>query len=75
MQTLHSQLGLRILNNGKNNVNQVGNMNITQSKRDKIKAWIHVLSLMIDEIYQISGALLSQISAAICVIKECKNIV
>ena len=29
---------------------------------------------MIDEISQISGALLSQISAAICVIKECKKI-
>ena len=62
------------MNNNKNSVNQVGNMNITQNKRDKINEWVNVLSLMIDEISQISGALLSQISAAICVIKECKKI-
>ena len=72
--TLHSQLGLRILNNNKNSTNQIGNMNITQNKRDKIKAWIHVLSLMIDEISQISAVLLSQICVALCTIKECQKI-
>ena len=35
---------------------------------------MHVLSLMIDEISQISGDLLSKISSAICVIKESKRI-
>ena len=34
--TLHSQLGLRILNNSKSSANNVGNMNITKSKRDKM---------------------------------------
>ena len=43
---------------------------ITKHKRDKINELVNVLSLMIDEISQISGALFSRISAAICVIKD-----
>ena len=72
--TLHSQLGLRIANNSKKTIKCLGNTNISQNKRDKINAWINVISLMIDEISQISAALLLQISMAICIIKESKKI-
>ena len=68
--TLHSQLGLKISKDPKN----LGNTNVTQNQRDKIDEWLHVLSLMMDEISQIAAALLSQICAALCFIKECKKI-
>ena len=72
--TLHSQLGLTIANNSKKAIQNLGNTNISQNKRDKINAWINVISLMIDEISQISAALLVQICMAVCLIKECKKI-
>ena len=72
--TLHSQLGLSIAKASNNIIQNLGNTNITQNIREKINEWVNVCSLMIDEISQISGALLAQISAAICNIKECKKI-
>ena len=72
--TLHSQLGLRITNDVKNIVKNLGNTNISEKTRDRIKAWIHVLSFMIDEISQVAAILLSQICAVLCIIKENQKI-
>ena len=72
--TLHSQLGLSIVNDVKDVSKNWGNMNISESKRDKIDAWLSVLSLMIDEISQIAAILLSQICTALCFLKECRQI-
>ena len=59
--TLHRQLGLRISNDATNIVKDLGNNNISEKLRDRITAWKHVLSFMIDEISQVSAMLLSQI--------------
>ena len=72
--TLHSQLGLSIVNDVKDITRNWGNMNISENKRDKINAWRSVLSLMIDEISQIAAILLSQICTALCFLKECRKI-
>ena len=72
--TLHSQLGLAIANNSIKTIKNLGNSNISQNKHDKKNVWINVISLMIDEISQISAALLIQICMALCIIKECKKI-
>ena len=71
--TLHSQLGLSIVNDVKDITRNWGNMNISENKRDKINAWLPVLSLMIDEISQIAAILLSQICTALCFLKECRQ--
>ena len=72
--TLHRQLGLRISNDATNIVKDLGNNNISEKLRDRITAWKHVLSFMIDEISQVSAMLLSQICTSVCIIKENKNI-